>query len=173
MCLNYSRTLISVCLFVTQIKLSDFGFCAQISKDIPKRKSLVGTPYWMAPEVISKSPYGTEVQLNTTKHTRRRRCGCQIKPGLLCWICRWMFGLWASWWWRWWTESLRISVKHRWLPWSVWETSRRPPYATFIRYQKNLSINHRDTHTEYRQLDILTNIHTKSVNMCWAMVNRD
>lgn len=44
-----------------QIKLSDFGFCAQISKDVPKRKSLVGTPYWMAPEVISKTPYGTEV----------------------------------------------------------------------------------------------------------------
>ncbi|MEQ2197113.1 hypothetical protein XENOCAPTIV_023313 [Xenoophorus captivus] len=43
------------------VKLSDFGFCAQISKDIPKRKSLVGTPYWMAPEVISKSPYGTEI----------------------------------------------------------------------------------------------------------------
>uniref|UniRef100_A0A3P9QDA9 non-specific serine/threonine protein kinase n=1 Tax=Poecilia reticulata TaxID=8081 RepID=A0A3P9QDA9_POERE len=43
-----------------RVKLSDFGFCAQISKDIPKRKSLVGTPYWMAPEVISKSPYGTE-----------------------------------------------------------------------------------------------------------------
>ncbi|XP_059374379.1 serine/threonine-protein kinase PAK 6-like [Carassius carassius] len=46
-----------------RIKLSDFGFCAQISKDIPKRKSLVGTPYWMAPEVISKSPYGTEVDV--------------------------------------------------------------------------------------------------------------
>ncbi|KAG9344847.1 hypothetical protein JZ751_010536 [Albula glossodonta] len=43
------------------IKLSDFGFCAQISKDIPKRKSMVGTPYWMAPEVISKQPYGTEI----------------------------------------------------------------------------------------------------------------
>ncbi|KAI4895606.1 hypothetical protein NFI96_017028 [Prochilodus magdalenae] len=46
-----------------RIKLSDFGFCAQISKDIPKRKSLVGTPYWMAPEVISKTPYGTEVDV--------------------------------------------------------------------------------------------------------------
>lgn len=45
-----------------QIKLSDFGFCAQVSKEVPKRKSLVGTPYWMAPEVISRLPYGTEVQ---------------------------------------------------------------------------------------------------------------
>lgn len=49
-----------------QIKLSDFGFCAQISKEVPKRKSLVGTPYWMAPEVISKTPYGTEVTTDTS-----------------------------------------------------------------------------------------------------------
>lgn len=48
-------------LFV-QVKLSDFGFCAQISKDVPKRKSLVGTPYWMAPEVIARIPYATEVR---------------------------------------------------------------------------------------------------------------
>lgn len=54
-----------VCL---QIKLSDFGFCAQVSKEVPKRKSLVGTPYWMAPEVISRLPYGTEVRkANTLK----------------------------------------------------------------------------------------------------------
>ncbi|XP_027895257.1 serine/threonine-protein kinase PAK 4-like isoform X1 [Xiphophorus couchianus] len=46
-----------------RIKLSDFGFCAQINTDVPKRKSLVGTPYWMAPEVISKTPYGTEVDI--------------------------------------------------------------------------------------------------------------
>lgn len=44
-----------------QVKLSDFGFCAQVSKEVPRRKSLVGTPYWMAPELISRLPYGPEV----------------------------------------------------------------------------------------------------------------
>uniref|UniRef100_A0A4X2KCZ1 non-specific serine/threonine protein kinase n=1 Tax=Vombatus ursinus TaxID=29139 RepID=A0A4X2KCZ1_VOMUR len=41
-----------------QLKLSDFGFCAQVSKEVPKRTSLISTPYWMAPEVISRLPYG-------------------------------------------------------------------------------------------------------------------
>ncbi|XP_016329019.1 serine/threonine-protein kinase PAK 6-like [Sinocyclocheilus anshuiensis] len=54
---------IFLAFLLEQVKLSDFGFCAQISKDIPKRKSLVGTPYWMAPEVVSKTPYGTEVDM--------------------------------------------------------------------------------------------------------------
>lgn len=27
-----------------RVKLSDFGFCAQVSQELPKRKSLVGTP---------------------------------------------------------------------------------------------------------------------------------
>merc|ERR1719293_625147 len=45
------------------VKLSDFGFCAQISSECPKRRSLVGTPYWMSPEVISRAEYGPEVDI--------------------------------------------------------------------------------------------------------------
>lgn len=45
------------------MKISDFGFCAQVSQELPKRKSLVGTPYWMSPEVISRLPYGPEVDI--------------------------------------------------------------------------------------------------------------
>ena len=57
----------SISVFLTQynfffkIKLSDFGFCAQVSNEIPKRRSLVGTPYWMAPEIIARDSYGAEV----------------------------------------------------------------------------------------------------------------
>ena len=45
------------------VKLSDFGFCAQVSAQVPKRRSLVGTPYWLSPEIISRQSYGTEVDI--------------------------------------------------------------------------------------------------------------
>ena len=44
-------------------KLSDFGFCAQLTSKKRKRQSLVGTPYWMAPEMVARLPYGPEVDI--------------------------------------------------------------------------------------------------------------
>ncbi|KAJ6235568.1 sterile20-like kinase [Anaeramoeba flamelloides] len=37
-----------------EVKLADFGVTAQLSKTISKRDNVIGTPYWLAPEIIQE-----------------------------------------------------------------------------------------------------------------------
>eukprot|EP00004_Rigifila_ramosa_P010975 TRINITY_DN2315_c0_g1_i1.p1 TRINITY_DN2315_c0_g1~~TRINITY_DN2315_c0_g1_i1.p1 ORF type:complete len:577 (+),score=97.12 TRINITY_DN2315_c0_g1_i1:44-1774(+) len=46
-----------------EVKLADFGYCAQLTKERQKRTSVVGTPYWMAPELVRGQEYGTKVDI--------------------------------------------------------------------------------------------------------------
>jgi len=45
------------------VKLSDFGFCGQLTAACPKRRSLLGTPYWFSAQVASRQPYGTDADV--------------------------------------------------------------------------------------------------------------
>lgn len=49
-----------------EVKIIDFGFCAQLDHTDEKRKTFAGSPYWLSPEIINRSPskaYGTKTDI--------------------------------------------------------------------------------------------------------------
>uniref|UniRef100_A0A8U7NSQ5 non-specific serine/threonine protein kinase n=1 Tax=Corvus moneduloides TaxID=1196302 RepID=A0A8U7NSQ5_CORMO len=45
------------------VKLADFGLSAQLTAEENQRSSVVGTSWWMAPEVVTGQPYGPKVDI--------------------------------------------------------------------------------------------------------------
>jgi serine/threonine protein kinase len=44
-------------------RAADFGYAAQLTQQKNKRQTIVGTPYWMAPELIRGQEYDTKVDI--------------------------------------------------------------------------------------------------------------
>ena len=45
------------------VKIADFGYAAQLTQKKTRRNTIVGTPYWMAPELIRGQNYDTKVDI--------------------------------------------------------------------------------------------------------------
>jgi serine/threonine protein kinase len=49
---------------LSEIKIVDFGICTKVKdSETFRKRTALGTPYYMAPEVISEKPYGYEADI--------------------------------------------------------------------------------------------------------------
>lgn len=51
-------------IFLTKdnrVKLGDFGIARVLGKTVEKAKTMVGTPYYLSPEIIESKPYSFKV----------------------------------------------------------------------------------------------------------------
>ena len=48
---------------------ADFGVSAQLNNTLSKKRTLIGTPFWMAPEVIKEDDYDSKVGQSAHRHT--------------------------------------------------------------------------------------------------------
>merc|ERR1719229_739817 len=46
-----------------QCKLADFGVSSQLAQTISRRNTVIGSPYWMAPEVLKQNNYDQKADI--------------------------------------------------------------------------------------------------------------
>ena len=45
------------------VKLADMGYAVQLTEEKNRRNTLVGTPYWIAPEILKEEKYDEKIDI--------------------------------------------------------------------------------------------------------------